>query len=89
MPPQFGPVDRNLVYGGHIRELSPPEAALYLVLICVSDAQGLSYYSDRRLSELLGIPKPLVAAARDGLIHNGLVLYRRPIYQLLEVPQPS
>ena len=87
MPPQFGPVDRNLVYGGHIRELSPPEAALYLVLICVSDAQGLSFYSEGRICQELSLSLNGLWQAREGLIDRGLLLYRRPIYQLLEVPR--
>ena len=86
VPRQFGAVDRNLVYRGLIRGLSPLELALYLVLICVGDLQGLSYYSDRRLAELLDTSPSMIVAARDGLVRRGLLLYSRPIYQLLEVP---
>ena len=86
MPRQFGAVDRHLVYHGHIRRLSAAESALYLLLICVSDPAGLSYYSDRRLGELLGLePEPL-ARARCGLEHKGLILYQHPFYQLLDLP---
>jgi hypothetical protein len=86
MPRQFGAVDRNLVYRGLIRGLSPLEISLYLVLVCVGDLQGLSYYSDRRLGELLDAPCGMIAAARDELVRRRLVLYSHPIYQLLEVP---
>lgn len=86
MPRQFGAVDRNLVYGGVIRGLKPLEIALYLVLVCVGDPEGLSYYSDRRLGELLDVPCCMIVAARDGLIRRGLLLYNYPIYQLLEMP---
>jgi len=89
LPRQFGAVDRNLIYRGLIRELSPLEISLYLVLICVGDAQGLSYYSDQRLGELLEAPPSMIAAARDGLIRRKLLLYRRPIYQLLDLPEAS
>lgn len=89
VPRQFGAVDRNLVYRGLIAQLSTPEAALYLLLVCVADPQGLSYYSDRRLSELLGLSKDLVVAARDGLIRKRLILYQRPFYQLLDLPGDS
>jgi hypothetical protein len=86
LPRQFGAVDRNLVYHGHIRRLSAAQSALYLLLVCVSDPAGLSYYSDRRLGELLGLePEPL-AQARRGLVHQGLILYERPFYQLLDLP---
>lgn len=86
VPRQFGAVDRNLVYRGLIQGLSPLELALYLLLICVGDPQGLSYYSDRRLGELLATPPALIAAARDGLIRHGLLLFRQPMYQLLDLP---
>lgn len=86
LPRQFGAVDRNLIYGGHIRHLSPMEIGLYVVLICVADAQGLSYYSDRRLAEVLDASAAAIAAARDGLLRHGLILYRRPMYQLTELP---
>ena len=85
-PRQFGAVDRDLVYRGLLRGLSPLELALYLVLICVSDPQGLSYYSDRRLGELLAAPPGLIVAARDGLLRHRLLLFRAPIYQLLDLP---
>lgn len=86
LPRQFGALDRNLVYRGVIRGLTPLDIALYLVLVCVGDPEGLSYYSDRRLSELLDVPCSMIVAARDGLIRRGLLLYRYPIYQLLAVP---
>ena len=86
VPRQFGAVDRNLVYHGHIRRLSPAEAALYLLLLCVSDPQGLSYYSERRLGELLNLdPEPL-KHARHGLVQKGLILHHPPFYQLLDLP---
>jgi len=87
MPRQFGAVDRDFVFCEHIRRLSPEETALYTLLVCVSDPQGLSYYSDRRLGELLGVSKEAVLRARLGLLRNRLILYQRPFYQLLDLPE--
>ena len=87
MPTQFGAVDRRLVYQKHIRRMSAEQIALYLFLQCVSDAQGLSFYSDERVCEELHLSLNGLWNAREALVHAGFLLYRRPIYQLLNLPQ--
>lgn len=86
LPHQFGAVDRKLIYDGVIRTLTPLEGILYLLLICVADPEGLSYYSERRLAEMLNVDRSMVVAARDALVRKDLILYRAPIYQLLTLP---
>ena len=88
MPAQFGAVDRRLVYQQHIRRMSVEQIALYLFLQCVSDAEGLSFYSDERICEELHFSLNGLWKTRDALVGAGLLLYRRPIYQLLNLPQP-
>ena len=88
MPAQFGAVDRRLVYQKHIRRMSVEQIALYVFLQCVSDAQGLSFYSDERVCEELHFSLNGLWTARDALIDGGFLLYRRPIYQLLNLPSP-
>ena len=88
LPAQFGAVDRRLVYQKHIRRLSAEALALYLFLQCVSDAQGLSFYSDERACEELHFSLNGLWKAREALVQGGFLLYRRPIYQLLNLPQP-
>ena len=46
-PKQFSWVDHRLVRDHYIDRCSHQSAALYLFLVTVADAQGLSYYSDR------------------------------------------
>ena len=87
MPRQFGPLDRRLVYDKHIRLMALEQIALYVFLVCVSDAQGLSFYSEERICRELSMSLNGLWQAREGLIDRGLLLYRRPIYQLLEVPR--
>jgi len=87
MPRQFGAVDRGLVYRCWTRQLSLEAVALYVMLVCVADAQGLSYYSDRRIGELLNVEPSQVVSARELLLHRGLILYQRPMYQLLDLPE--
>ena len=88
MPAQFGAVDRQLVYQKHIRRMSSEQIALYVFLECVSDAEGLSFYSDERVCEALHFSLNGLWKAREGLVQGGFLLYNRPIYQLLNLPQP-
>ena len=46
VPSQFSWVDQRLVREHYIDHLSPEACALYLFLVTVADAQGLSYYAD-------------------------------------------
>ena len=87
MPSQFGAVDRRLVYQKHIRRMSTAQIALYLFLQCVSDAEGLSFYSDERICEELHFSLNGLWKAREALVAAGFLLYRRPMYQLLNLPE--
>ena len=86
MPSQFAPVDRRLVYDQHICLLNHQQAALYLFLHCVADANGLSYYGDARICQILDLRESALHQARQGLIDRQLLLYSHPIYQLLDLP---
>ncbi len=88
MPKQFGAVDRRLVYQKHIRRMSTEQIALYVFLECVSDAQGLSFYSDERVCQELHFSLNGLWEAREALVQAVFLLYSRPIYQLLNLPQP-
>jgi hypothetical protein len=61
-------------------------AALYLFLITVSDAQGLSYYGASTLARRLRLSDEQFAAARQQLIDLDLIAYRSPLYQVLALP---
>jgi len=88
MPTQFGAVDRQLVYRKHIQSMSTAQIALYVFLECVSDTEGLSFYSEERICEYLHFSLNGLRKTRDGLVQGGFLLYSRPIYQLLNLPQP-
>ena len=49
VPRQFSWVDQRLVRERYIDQLTPEACALYLFLVTVADAQGLSYYAERSL----------------------------------------
>lgn len=87
VPPQFSWVDHRLVRDGFCRRCRAEELALYLVLVTVADAEGLSYYGEASLARLAGVPAERLPALRDGLERADLAVYRRPLYQVLELPE--
>ena len=67
----------------HLERISHQAAALYLFLVTVSDARGLSYYSDARLMQSLNMSAEALGFARDELAGAGLAAFRKPLYQVL------
>lgn len=62
--------------------------ALYLFLVTVSDAEGLSYYSDRSISTFLRfMDAPAFERARRELLAARLIAYDRPLYQVLDLDE--
>ena len=89
VPPQFSWVDHRLVRDGHISRCTPEALALYLLLITVGDAEGLSYYSDRTVTRLNNLDEAAVVKARRSLLRAGLIAYRKPLYQVLSLEEPE
>lgn len=85
VPKQFSWVDHCLVRDKHICGLSHTSLALYLFLVVVSDADGLSYYSDTTVVRYLSMDDLELKGARLDLCKAGLIAYRRPLYQVLAV----
>lgn len=86
LPRQFSWIDQQVVRGGHLDRCDHSAWALYLFLLTVSDAQGLSYYSDTAVSRWIKLEPIRLVAARAQLIQAGLLAYRKPLYQLLALP---
>lgn len=87
VPEQFSWVDQALVQQHFIDRCEARSAALYLFLITVSDAQGLSYYGAPTLARRLRLSDEQFAAARQQLIDLELIAYRSPLYQVLALPR--
>ncbi len=85
VPRQFSWIDQRLVRHDHVRRCDCTALALYLVLVTVADAQGLSYYSDTKLAELLALSREQLAEARQRLLAVGLIAYAPPFYQVLSL----
>jgi hypothetical protein len=83
VPPQFSWVDQRLVRERSIAQLSHEACALYLFLLTVAEAQGLSSYAEHALCRRLSMTHPALHQARQELIQLGLVAYDYPLYQVL------
>lgn len=83
VPRQFSWIDQRLVRERYIDQLSHQACALYLFLLTVADAQGLSFYADRSLCQRLTLTPNELHQARAHLIRQGLVAYQSPLYQVL------
>ncbi len=85
IPQHFSWVDHRLVREHHIEGCGAESLALYLLLVTVGDAEGISYYSDSTVTKLISISEAALRAARKELIAAGLIAYRRPLYQVLSL----
>ncbi len=79
VPAQFSWIDQRLVRENFLRHGEPAAWALYLVLVTVADAQGLSYYSEATLSRLLKLDLIQLAQARQQLVSADLLAYQKPL----------
>jgi hypothetical protein len=85
VPEQFSWVDQCLVQHGLIDRMQPRAAALYLFLVTVADAQGLSYYGHATLESRLHLSEPELITVRAELIALELIAYQAPLYQVLSI----
>jgi hypothetical protein len=83
LPSQFSWIDQRLARHRWFEQASAAAWALYLFLLTVADAQGLSYYADRTLCQRLGWSPSALSAAREELLGLGLIAYRAPLSQVL------
>ncbi len=88
IPEQFSWIDQRLVRDHHIERADCAALGLYLFLLTVADAQGLSYYADASIGRKLALRPEQVAAARAGLLRAGLIAYEAPLYQVLALDAP-
>lgn len=85
IPPQFSWIDQRLVRERHIERLSHAAAALYLFLLTVADASGLSFYSERSIGRYLAMTAERLDYARKELLRAELIAYQNPLYQVLSL----
>lgn len=87
VPAHFSWLDHRLVREHFIERAEVDAWALYLFLVTVADAHGVSYYADATLGRRLRLDPPRLARARATLIGLDLVAYASPLYQVLSLPE--
>ena len=89
VPSQFSWLDHRLVRERHLDRCSTEALALYLFLVTVADAKGLSYYGDASVCARLGVSAEQLDVARQTLIDADLIAYEAPLYQVLSLDRPT
>ena len=83
----FSWIDHRFLRKGFDQGLKRLEKLLYFVLIAVSNQDGVSFYSDERLGEILEIRHAHeLTGARAELIDRDLIAFEEGIYQVLDLP---
>jgi hypothetical protein len=86
----FSWIDHRFLREGFDQGLTRLEKLFYFVLVAVSNQDGVSFYSDARLAELLDIRFPHeLDGARKELVARDLIAYEGGIYQVLDLPARS
>jgi hypothetical protein len=88
IPGQFSWIDQALVRDRYLQSCDHAALALYLILVVVGDADGLSYYSDTSLKRLLRLEQAQFLGARQQLCQAGLIMHQEPLYQVLSLQLP-
>jgi hypothetical protein len=89
VPKQFSWVDQRFVRERYIDQLSHEACTLYLFLVTVADAQGLSFYSEQSLCQRFSMTPTVLRQARQALIACALVAYQSPLYQVLALDRDA
>ena len=83
----FSWIDHRFLRQGFDQGLTRLEKLLYLVLVAVSNRDGVSFYSDERLGELLEIRhRHELTGARNELVARDLIAFKDGVYQVLDLP---
>jgi len=86
----FSWIDHRFLREGFEEGLTRLEKLFYFVLVAVSNQDGVSFYSDARLTELLDVRFPHeLDGARQELVTRDLIAYEGGIYQVLDLPACS
>ena len=89
VPRHFSWIDHRLIHDRHIENLSHAAGVLYLFLVTVGDAKGLSYYGDKSIARRLSMDQSTLNDARANLRRTGLIAWQNPLYQVLALDGPK
>ena len=83
----FGFIPHRFLREGFLSSLEKDELALYVFLALAADREGLSFYGDKKIRDVLNLTPTELQDARDGLVQRDLLRYEEPFYQLLDLPE--
>ena len=84
-PAQLSWLDHRLVRERRLQHCPVEAWALYLFLVTVGDARGLSYDSDASLTARVPLDHRALLDARHALIGADLIAFEPPLYQVLSL----
>lgn len=82
----FAFIPGRFLRDGFFASLDHCERSLYLFLVLAADRNGISYYSQDRISSLLELPLDDYLALRDSLIAKDLIAFDGLRFQVLSLP---
>ena len=85
VPEGFSWVDHRLVRDRYVQRCTPDALALYLLLVTVGDADGLSFYAEATLSRLLSMDLSSVREAKRVLVSVELIAVESSLVQVLSL----
>lgn len=85
LPESFSWVDHRIIRNNRLQGCNLSSWALYLFLITVADADGVSYYSSSSICKCLELNEDQLVTAIGELSALKLISYSKPFYQVLEV----
>jgi len=82
----FGFIPHRFLTDGFLQSLTLHELALYVFLVLAGDRNGLSFYGDKSICNILGFKSGDYIFARSNLIHKNLITYDGTLFQVLSLP---
>jgi hypothetical protein len=71
----FAWIDHRLLRNGYLQVMTPQDQSLYLFLVLAADRNGVSFYRNGKIAEVLGLDDPELDVARDRLIDMRLIAF--------------
>jgi len=87
IPGSFSWIDHRFVNDGFIGTLTQGAILFYFFLTAVGDRNGLSYWGEEKLCNLLKMGMTELLSARSELVNKDLIAFRAPVYQILSLPK--
>jgi len=82
----FGWIDHRFLANAFLSQLSADALRLYVFLVLVANAAGVSWYSYDRICARLQIDVERYVVARNELLRQSLIAYENGVFQVLSLP---